>query len=62
MVEAGITKELASVERVALMHYGTKSREDFEVKVARGPGGHGGAKKLDYFERLAQCVSLLLAT
>ena len=48
--------EHASAERVALMHYGTKSRQDFHIKMERGPGGTGSAKKKHYFDRLEQCA------
>ena len=53
---AGLPRKHASTERVALMHYGTKSRQDFENKVARGPGGPGASKRLEFFERYERCA------
>eukprot|EP00892_Ulva_mutabilis_P007298 jgi/Ulvmu1/4940/UM205_0002.1 len=45
---SGGGKAGASIEKIALFHYVTKSPVDFEAKVARGSGG-GGGKKWTYF-------------
>lgn len=45
-----------SVDRVALYHYATRSREDFDIKSARGGGTNRTPKGLTYWHALQECV------
>ena len=49
------TSQAASVERVALYHFATKSWQDFSVKMQRGSGMSKSAKTAEYFNDLARC-------
>ena len=53
---AALAREHPSVERVALFHYATKSREDFNGKMARGSGMSKRSKTAEYFDGLAECA------
>lgn len=47
------------LKRLALFHYATKSREDFELKMKRGGGNSSGnAKGPDFFELVMECVPI----
>jgi hypothetical protein len=48
---------LASVERVALFHYCTRSLEDFRIKSARAGGNNPKGKPLSFFQAMEQCAS-----
>ena len=48
----------ATVDRVALFHYATKSWQDFEVKMARGSGMGDQDKDSSYFDDIKRCASL----
>jgi hypothetical protein len=50
---------LASVGRVALFHYVTRSLEDFKIKSLRA-GGSGASKQMDFFESMKKCAPLLV--
>ena len=45
----------ASITRVALFHYVTKSRQDYDVKMQRGSGMSRKVKPLSFFEGIARC-------
>ena len=55
---ASLPRSKASVERVALFHYTTRSREDFDLKMARAGGLNPRGKPLGYFTVWAKCASL----
>ena len=46
-----------AIKRVALFHYILKSREDFEIKSARGGGVRGSGKPMSYWEKFTACAS-----
>lgn len=48
-------KRPASVDHIALFHYITRSREDFERKVERGGGG-GKHRNWGHFNRVQKCA------
>ena len=50
-----VQKRPASVDHIALFHYITRSKEDFERKVARGGGG-GKHRNWGHFNRVQKCV------
>jgi hypothetical protein len=52
---------LASVQRVALFHFVTRSREDFRKKIARGGGASTTAKRMDFFNSWSMCAHHLLS-
>lgn len=52
------SKAPASVSRVALFHYVTKSHQDFEVKMARG-AGIGPSKTWEFLLNTTRCVAQL---
>ncbi|GAX84157.1 hypothetical protein CEUSTIGMA_g11580.t1 [Chlamydomonas eustigma] len=52
VLKSGLTN-VATWDRIAVYHYVTKSREDFEAKVERG-GGAGVTRKLEYFDQVNQ--------
>jgi hypothetical protein len=55
---AGFMKRSAHIERVALFHYTTKSREDFAHKVARGANGPR-VKDWTFFASMQKCAPFL---
>lgn len=46
----------ASADYVALFHYATRSREDFEIKQARGQGGSKVGRPWTFFNELERCA------
>lgn len=50
-----VQKRPASADSIAVFHYITKSREDFELKSARGGGG-GSHRTWEHFNRVQKCV------
>jgi hypothetical protein len=46
-----------SVDRLALFHYATRSREDFAIKQTRGGGNTRVGKSWSYFDILSRCAS-----
>jgi hypothetical protein len=55
---AGFMKRSAHIQRVALFHYTTKSREDFAHKVARGANGPR-VKDWTFFASMQKCAPFL---
>ena len=53
-----VQKRPASVDHIALFHYITRSKEDFERKVARGGGG-GKHRNWGHFNRVQKYASLI---
>jgi hypothetical protein len=47
----------ASVKRIALFHYCTKSLEDFRIKSSRAGGNNPVGKPLKFFESMQKCAS-----
>lgn len=41
------------VQRIALFHYATRSKQDFAIKKARGGGSNRAGKSWKYFEKLS---------
>lgn len=52
----GAITQQPSVDTVALFHYATKSRADFDVKMARGSGMSNATKTIAYFDKIAGCA------
>jgi hypothetical protein len=46
---------LATVARLALFHYVTRSLEDFQIKILRS-GGSGKSKTMGFFEGIKRCA------
>lgn len=44
-----------SVDKLALFHYVTRSKEDFAIKMAR-KGGNRGPKTWHFFDAIQRCV------
>lgn len=53
--DAGFQRSTASVTKVALFHYTTKSKQDFEVKRQRGSAVEKTAKPWSFFHLIAKC-------
>jgi hypothetical protein len=49
--------DMASVARMALFHYVTRSLEDFHIKMLRA-GGSGKAKNIGFFGGIERCAPL----
>lgn len=60
MPTASLPRSKASVERIALFHYTTRSWEDFEMKMERAGGLNPRGKGVGYFKFWAKCVLRLL--
>lgn len=56
------TPQLASIARVALFHYVTRSRADFAAKAARGGGLNPVGKPWNFFDSVARFVFHLTTT
>jgi hypothetical protein len=54
-----LSKDKASVDRIALFHYTTRSLEDFHIKQARAGGNNPNGKPDSYFNVMARCGSSL---
>lgn len=46
----------ASVRRIGLYHFVTRSREDFAAKISRAGGTNSQPKTWEFFERWARCA------
>lgn len=55
--DAGFQRSSASVTRVALFHYATKSEQDFVVKVQRGSAMKKTGKPWSFFHQVQRCAS-----
>ena len=53
--DAGCMHSSASVTRVALFHFTTKSEADFAAKLDRGSAMTHRGKNWSFFERVARC-------
>ena len=53
--DAGFQTSDATVSKIALFHYVTRSRQDFEVKSRRG-GGNGNPKTWSFFDATERCA------
>jgi hypothetical protein len=47
------------VERVALFHFTTRSREDFDRKSVRGGGANPVGKPIEFFNQYQRCVTCI---
>ena len=47
----------ASVDKIVLFHYGTKSLEDFHAKQARGGGTRPSGRPISFFRHWNKCAS-----
>lgn len=59
--DAGFLRSTASVAKVALFHYATKSEQDFAVKMQRGSAIEGKGKPWSFFHLMAKCGPTLAA-
>lgn len=55
---AKMPRELASVERVVLFHFCTKSLEDYKLKRARAGGTNPVGKPMSFFTQMEKCATL----
>ena len=51
-----VQKRPATVDNIAVFHYITKSREDFERKSLRGGGG-GSHRTWEHFNKVQKCAT-----